>query len=236
MKQEFEEVKENLFGTRIYLERYSESYKDAKELVERFPRESSLAEGNWAQPTWFWRDKWNLDRYFIQSLAESCYYRPLLQSKSVDEWLAWLDAEIPALRDLVRLGIMRKHLEACKQHLGNYMVVRVPWSTTLTFKGITYRGIGDIARADKEGGQVYSIRKLFPCFDSYDYANENRFYRNYWFGVDEVARVVIRSLKSSAGYCYIGEDLPDVALPMVYYEDEQETMLVAYKGANPFGL
>ena len=62
MRQDFEEVKGHQLFTRIYIERCGVGYKDVKELVERFPRESSLAAGNWAQPTWFWRDKWNLDK------------------------------------------------------------------------------------------------------------------------------------------------------------------------------
>lgn len=224
------------FLTRIYLEQYSTSYKGIKDLVERFPSESSLAERNWAMSMWFWRDKWKLDRFFIRALAESYYYRPLLQYKAVEEWLAWLDAEVPILRDVVRLGIMKTHLEACKQRLGDYMLARIPKDTTLTFKGVTYQGIGGIMQADREEQQVFSICKRFPCFDSYDYVYENRYYRNYWFGVDEAVREVIWAWQGGGNCRYIGEDLPDVMLPMVYYEDEQDTMLVAYNGDNPFGL
>lgn len=236
MKNDLVESTNDSFLTRIYLEQYSTSYKDIKDLVEGFPSGSSLAKRDWAKATWFWRDKWHLDRYFIQALAESYCYRPLLQHKSVDEWLAWLDAEVPILRDLVKLGIMKTHLEACKQRLGDYMLVRVPKHTTLTFKGVSYQGIYDIRQADMEEKKVFSICKRFPCFDSYDYAHENRYYRNYWFGVDEAVREMIWAWKGGSIYCYIGEDLPDEMLPMVYYEDEQDTMLVAYNGDNPFGI
>lgn len=33
---------------------------------------------------------------------------------------------------------------------------------------------------DTYGRRVFCVRERFPCFDSYDYLNENRFYR-WWF-------------------------------------------------------
>ena len=38
-------------------------------------------------------------------------------------------------------------------------------------------------RKDLYGREVFYISERFPCFDSYDYANENRYYR--WFFLKE---------------------------------------------------
>ena len=54
---------------------------------------------------------------------------------------------------------------------------------------------------DIYGREVFYVWELFPCFDSYDYANENRYYR--WFFIKE-----------------------DGKLTRVYYADERNTLEV----------
>lgn len=41
---------------------------------------------------------------------------------------------------------------------------------------------------DIYGREVFYISELFPCFDSYDYANENRYYR--WFFIKENGKLI----------------------------------------------
>lgn len=36
-----------------------------------------------------------------------------------------------------------------------------------------------------KGQLLLEYSRLYPCFDSYDYANEDRFHRNYWLCKDE---------------------------------------------------
>ena len=54
---------------------------------------------------------------------------------------------------------------------------------------------------DIYGRDVIALRELFPCFDSYDYLHENRYYR--WFFLRD-----------------------DQKLTMVYYADERDTLEV----------
>lgn len=54
---------------------------------------------------------------------------------------------------------------------------------------------------DVYGREVFAVWERFPCFDSYDYLHENRYYR--WFFIHSGDR-----------------------LTCVYYEDEQETVEV----------
>lgn len=56
--------------------------------------------------------------------------------------------------------------------------------------GTTFRNIRDvIAHAvkgePKDGVYVGEDSKLYPCFDSYDYASENRFYWNFVFATSK---------------------------------------------------
>ena len=78
--------------------------------------------------------------------------------------------------------------------------VRIPEETNKTFSypgpfvaaGKTYidwkslcafKKRGDYLYKDIYGREVFCVFELFPCFDSYDYANENRYYR--WFFIKE---------------------------------------------------
>ena len=66
---------------------------------------------------------------------------------------------------------------------------------------LTATEIGKDHYRDIYGRDVIALRELFPCFDSYDYLHENRYFR--WFFLRE-----------------------DQKLTMVYYADERDTLEV----------
>ena len=198
-------------------------YFDLKDLVEQYPLKCGRAETGT-----YWQERRHLED-LVEMLSLSAYYRAQIQKLSVAETLEnWVE-EAPLLRQACDSGALRQALEACKMRMGNFMLVRIPKETTSTLNGQVYKGIEGIKQADGNG-TVFSSCHLFPCFDSSDYAYENRYYRNYWFcGQNASARAIVQSLKAGSNNCCIGEHLPKESLPMVYYEDGRETMLVAYE-------
>ena len=116
-------------------------------------------------------------------------------------------------------------------------LIRLPMECTISIGGVAFDGIDSIRaymRNQTDSSQPYIVDKckLFPCFDSEDYANENRFYRNYFFfrskqEADEKAPK-IANLQSSGNCCLANDSLPADMRPMVYYMDESTTMLLAY--------
>lgn len=216
-------LKRWLLPIKIYVSDYNMvGYLDLKDLVEQYPLKYGQAEAEA-----YWQDERHL-KELLEMLSHSSYYRAQMQKQSVAEILeSWVE-EAPALRRAYESGALRQALEACKARMGGYMLVRMLKDAPLTFNGQVYKGIEAIKQADGNG-TVFSSCQLFPCFDSSDYAYENRYFRNYWFcGQDPSARAVVQSLEAKGNHCCIGEHLPKEALPMVYYEDERDTMLVAY--------
>jgi len=56
--------------------------------------------------------------------------------------------------------------------------------------GVTFENIREVIRyavkaEPKDGVYVGEDSKLYPCFDSYDYASENRFYWNFVFATSK---------------------------------------------------
>lgn len=219
-------LKRWLVPIKIYASEYdSTGYFDLKDLTEHYPAEY---DGKEVPPEAYWQEKRHLEK-LVEMLSHSVFYRKQMQELPKEKIAESFAQEAPLLCKVRESGLLQKCLEKCKARMGDYMLVRVPKETALTFRGETYQGIEAIKKADGKG-TVFSICKLFPCFDSSDFAYENRYYRNYWFcGNDLSAQRVINSLEAGMNSCRISEHLPKEAIPMVYYVDEQKTMLVAYE-------
>lgn len=73
--------------------------------------------------------------------------------------------------------------------------------------------------------------KFFPCFDSYDYASENRFYHNFLFCDDKndaaIKKVSFDAIPKTYG-CIVDQNYPKDLRPLVYYADESDCMTVYY--------
>ncbi len=114
---------------------------------------------------------------------------------------------------------------------------RIPWDCTISIGGVVFKGIEalmDYWRNQKDNSQPYIIdrSRLFPCFDAEDYATERRFYRNFLIchskqEADKKAQSM-EQLHGSYNFCLVNNNLPEDMRPMVYFEDESISMLVAY--------
>lgn len=100
--------------------------------------------------------------------------------------------------------------------------VRIPQEKVKTFQrglpflagGRPYAGIGLITvgkppadgwTRDAYGRQVYCYRERFPCFDSYDYLNEKRYYR--WFLIYQDGRLTRIYAEDERPAIYVTEDV-----------------------------
>lgn len=81
-----------------------------------------------------------------------------------------------------------------------------------------------------DGIYVAEAYEMYPCFDSYDYANEDRFYRNFFFSShpfseEEVSRLA--SLKAHGNARLVDGDMPLWATPAIYYSGSGDEMVMA---------
>lgn len=116
-------------------------------------------------------------------------------------------------------------------------LLRLPLDCIISIGDATFDGIDAIRaymRNQTNSSRPYIVDRceLFPCFDAEDYANENRFYRNYFFfaSKQEADKKVskIAHLHSSINCCLANDSLPADMRPMVYYMDESASMILAY--------
>ena len=131
---------------------------------------------------------------------------------------------------------IKKRIE--KEGISNInQVLCLPDNCTLSIHGQTFEGaegLKDYVREQTDSSQPYIVDRCqrFPCFDSEDYANEYRFYRNFLIchdkqeADDKLKRM--KQLPHSFNFCLVSDELPDDMRPMVYYADESMTLMLAY--------
>lgn len=103
-------------------------------------------------------------------------------------------------------------------------------STSSSWKGDKPYIITDAPKTRIPGLHVLEIYQRYPCFDSSDYAYEDRFYRNYFFLEKPFTKAdIIRlaEMKRVGNLEYIADEMPEQALPSVYYVGEGNDMIVA---------
>lgn len=92
---------------------------------------------------------------------------------------------------------------------------------------------GHVSNKEPEVKCKVHVGKLwapYPCFDSSDYAYENRTYQNYVLRsrpITESDMKKLSDLPSHFDECRISEDIPSDMLPLVYYRGDGNTMIVA---------
>lgn len=77
---------------------------------------------------------------------------------------------------------------------------------------------------------VLQMYEPYPCFDSEDYANENRDYCNYFFSDKPFTNQQIEALahiKAEMNSRIINAQTPEWAFPAVYYRGDGNIMIVA---------
>lgn len=91
-------------------------------------------------------------------------------------------------------------------------------------------GLGFYVFRNKKGQLILEYSRLYPCFDSYDYINENRFHRNYWVCKDENELLEKYDYITKKLRCmnddYSSCPMPSFLGPAVFYDDGSEIMKI----------
>lgn len=85
-------------------------------------------------------------------------------------------------------------------------------------------------KSQADGIHVICVYEPYPCFDSEDYANEDRDFSNYFFSTKPFTKQQIARLSKLPGRCnaqIVDEKMPEWAVPSVYYGGEGDNMIVA---------
>lgn len=100
------------------------------------------------------------------------------------------------------------------------------YNETIEILGVSFNGVRDIIRhavhkEPKDGVYVGKDSKLYPCFDIYDLASEDRFYWNFVFAKSQEAldaKLSALKEKRQTGMNYM--KLTDDLHPMAYWGGE----------------
>lgn len=114
---------------------------------------------------------------------------------------------------------------------GDAQIIRLNKNCVLHVIGHAFHGVEEMMLWKGERPVILERSKLFPCFDSYDYANENRFYRHFLFCKDasdaDDKRKDFAAIPRGYG-CLIDRRYPEHLRPLVFYADESDTMTLLY--------
>lgn len=174
-------------------------------------------------------------RWLFEFLSQSLYYRPLLRNNPWEVILQLLIDEMPGLHQQMDLTLLTQVIKNTQLSMGDLNIVCVDCNEKLCLNGKSYKGIEDIKKQwrnqKSENRTIIAAYDQFPCFDSSDYANEDRSYWNFWFcdSVNyEKKQLLIEGYNQhDSDYCFLTEKLPVELTPMVYYKDGSNVMLVA---------
>ncbi len=114
------------------------------------------------------------------------------------------------------LGHVFNGLNEIKSAVESYCrVEREPWDTE--------------PKSPVEDIHVVCVYEPYPCFDSEDYANEDRDFSNYFFSTKPFTKQQIERLAKLPGRCnaqMVIETIPEWAVPAVYYRGEGDKIIV----------
>lgn len=91
-------------------------------------------------------------------------------------------------------------------------------------------GMATTPKKPVNGVHVVEVYEPYPCFDSDDYASEDRDFCNFFFSTKPFSKSDIKRLERLPNRCnakMIQSDMPEWALPAVYYGGDCDTILVA---------
>ena len=177
-------------------------------------------------------DDFYLKNKIIENLEYSRYYRKLIKENDIDFIMKLLADESPTLKKYVDMLMFRNNIIELKDNLADFNITRLPITSKIVINKVTYNGAKNLESASQNIKDDVSNRwESFPCFDSYDYANENRCYNNYCFCSknSQTWQRIMELKPQRQNFCLVGVNMPKDVLPMVYMNDDEKTMLLAYK-------
>lgn len=146
--------------------------------------------------------------------------KPLIKEVSIQDTITILGVEVHGLRAL------RDAIE-CRSTVG---------STFINGKGIEVICDEPYISFEKPKNPIHGLHVLefyepYPCFDSSDYAYEDRFYWNFFFSKTPFTKTEVRRLafvKRYGGLEFIKHEMEEWMLPSIYFDGDNETMTYAF--------
>lgn len=158
--------------------------------------------------------------------------------------------QIAPADELLIQSLDRFAADAKDEKLGDIDIQMYSVIDEVTVLGHTFHGLQEIADLSEINGtksllapsiskrevpeaktiHVGSVFERYPCFDSDDYANEDRYYENFVirnFSITEKELQKVIAAPDSKDYCKIYESMSTSILPIVYYKGEGGFMIVA---------
>lgn len=114
---------------------------------------------------------------------------------------------------------------------------QLPSDCAISVGGVILEGVDailDYVRTQTDSAKPFIIERSqrFPCFDASDYAYEKRYYRNFLIchSKQEADMKIgeMKKLEEGSNFCLVHKSLPADMRPMVYYQDEKNSMLLAF--------
>ena len=185
------------------------------------------------------------------------YYRDFLRKHDLEALINKLEEESEGMFNGRDIEMFRARMQDYK--VASYEIKICSTREPITILGHTFNGLHDIQRhcelenndsSSLGNGEGCYVPKSFsetlpypdihigqlweryPCFDSYDYANEKRTYQNYIFKKTPISKediVKLHKLPATTNFCKVTDEIPEDLLPILYYVGEGDTMLLATK-------
>lgn len=100
-----------------------------------------------------------------------------------------------------------------------------------SFFGLQIERVADEKKHFKDGWNCARLYQPYPCFDSDDYAGENRRYNNYVLRrgeiTDELIHDIVNDVPCKINYNMANVQAPARYMPIVYHDGGRDTVVVA---------
>lgn len=194
----------------------------------------------------------NQDWYYGYVLSEivqyNLFYRNFLKQNGYRALKRRIREEWPEFKNNKGANqILDTWWKGLERRLGDYDMFYQRLDSPIEIFGHRYNGLSDIksyvsrkSRLSYDGwchfelseGYVGEVYEAFPYYDPSEPDNDTGTFQNYFFRKDVVSEEdmkAVMALKPDFNYCLVNEKLPDELLPMIYYDGEDDYMLVAMK-------
>ena len=199
-----------------------------------------------------------LSLYITDIVRYNIRFRDCLREHGIGGVIEMLVDEAPAVaEDSAALNeLRRKWTDRMNERIGDYDIQCLPKDGEIYINECLFHGLNDIKQQVEMSGNpshtyskwsarekyqpnpsfhIGNIWQSYPTFDSYD-AADNRSYDNYVFSKEPLTEAMMdvycKQIRSSYNFCMVHEDIPINLLPILYYEGEGDSVLLATRKGN----
>ncbi len=172
----------------------------------------------------------------IRIVQYNICYRDYLRDNGVDALITLLIEEAPILNEYKRTLVKVREWGENPHCIGDYNIQCCHINSQFELYGYIFGGLNDFLTSYKDKGiYLNSEKDKYPCFDSYDRADENRYYINYFLSDTSFTEKQIAEhsqIPHDGNYNMATEGLQPHHLPMIYYKGEGLYMYLVTERKN----